>query len=288
MTVLNEEVNWRLRLAKKIAEAYSADPNSEVVMIAGSVGRQWDDGYSDIEIDVYYYAPPTESSRIKAVKRAGGTLALLDESRVEWEEQMLFNGFPAATSTFLSSTIENDLIRVLNEYDVDPLAQTRLSSLLNGIPVKGVDKIREWRRKAEQYPTGLMTEMLAEYLDFSQMRNASMFASRNDLLPLYRVFAEIGENVTKSLLGLNKVYLPTPDRLKWIEKITTELKLKPAGFAERLNGTFCSPPEMGIEELRTLISETLELVEANVPEFRVAGLRKKLQETRRSWEESPE
>ena len=287
MHTSKERTNWRFRLAKRIAEAYVEDANAEVVMIAGSVGRRWDDQYSDIEIDVYYYAPPTDRSRTEAVKRAGGTLVLLDEGRVEWEEQMTFNRFPAATSTFLSSTMEDFLIRVINELEIDPIAQTRLSSLLNGIPVKGIDKIGAWRRKAKQYPTGLTAAMLTEYLDFSQMRNASMFAKRKDLLPLHRIFAEVGENLIKSLLGLNKVYLPAPDRLKWIEKIIGELRLKPPEFAKRLHATFRGAPMAGVEELRTLVLETLDLIEANIPEFRVGGLRTKLGENRHPWKKSP-
>ena len=285
--IVNEETSWRFCLAEKIAEAYAVDANAEVVMIAGSVGRRSDDEYSDIEIDVYYFLPPTEGSRMEAVKRAGGALVLLDEDPVEWEEQMHFNGFPAATSTFLSSTMEAYLVSVLDAHDVDPLAQTRLSSLLNGIPVKGEDKIRMWCRKAAQYPTGLMTAMLSEYLDFSQMRNAAMFAGRHDLLPLYRIFAEIGEDLTRSLLGLNRVYLPTPDRLKWIAEMTEALRLKPSEFGTRLKNTFLGHPEAGIENLRVLITETLDLVAANVPGFDVAAQREQLEQSRRSWKEPP-
>jgi predicted nucleotidyltransferase len=61
---MNQDSQWRLALAERIAAAYIENPKAAVVMIAGSVGRGVADRYSDIEIDVYYTEPPTEAERI--------------------------------------------------------------------------------------------------------------------------------------------------------------------------------------------------------------------------------
>src|SRR5512146_2753569 len=99
--------SWRMALA-----AYAASPNAAAVMIAGSVGRGRDDRYSDLEIDVYYQHAPTRAERTGCVEASGAKLVLLDEDADEWEEQMDFNGFHAATSTFLISTLERYLDEV--------------------------------------------------------------------------------------------------------------------------------------------------------------------------------
>src|SRR3712207_246103 len=145
---MNEATRWRLALALQIAAAHADDPNAQVVMIAGSVGRGRADRYSDIEVDVYYARPPTVEERIAAVERCGGTVELLDQDDDEWEEQMQIGGFHAASSTFLVATMERYLTQVVDHGEIAPPAQVRLYSLQHAISVKGHDLIERWRTRA--------------------------------------------------------------------------------------------------------------------------------------------
>ncbi len=145
---MNEATRWRFALVERIAAAYAHDPNAEVVMIAGSVGRGTADRYSDIEVDVYYARPPTDAGRRTAVARCGATLELLDEDADEWEEQMSLGGFHAATSTFLVSTMERYLMEVVDRGEIAPLVQVRLHSLQHAVAVKGTALVQQWRSKA--------------------------------------------------------------------------------------------------------------------------------------------
>ena len=123
--------HWRTELARRVADAYAADPAAAVVQIAGSVGRGNDDDYSDIEIDVYYCQPPTLAQRRASVARTGGVLLDLNEEveEDEWAEEIDLGGLHVGTSTFLASTMEQYLAEVVDQAQLAPLAQVRLDLL---------------------------------------------------------------------------------------------------------------------------------------------------------------
>lgn len=285
---MSDATSWRGRLAQRIAEAYAADDNSVVVMVAGSVGRGTADAYSDIEVDVYYARPPTESERVAAVERSGGTLVRLAEDDDEWEEQISFGGFPAASSTFLVETVERYLREVVDEYRIAPEAQTRLFSLQTGRVVKGEDQVGRWQTKAAVYPDGLQRAMLEANLGFERLRSGGeMLAARDDLLALYDALVETGWQLLSALLGLNRMYLPTPDALKGMDETIERLSLTPPNLSARLHEAFRAAPEPAVRSMEELISETLDLVDEHVPGFdttpyRVANVR------RHPWDEPPD
>ena len=134
---VNEATRLRFALAEEIGASYASNHNAQVVVVAGSVGRGSADRYSDIDVDVYYAEPPTEAERIGAVERCGGTVHQLAQDADEWEEQMSIGDFHAHTSTFLVATIERYPREVVDDCSLAPEAQTRLFSLLHGIPLKG-------------------------------------------------------------------------------------------------------------------------------------------------------
>ena len=64
---------WRLQLARRIAAAYSPDPDVAAVEVGGSTARGTADRHSDVEIGVFWRAAPTVAARDAAYTRAGGT-----------------------------------------------------------------------------------------------------------------------------------------------------------------------------------------------------------------------
>ncbi len=262
---MNGGTGWRLRLAERIGASYAANPNAKVVMIAGSVGRGSADRYSDIEIDVYYAEPPTETERVAAVQRCGGTVQQLDQDEDEWEEQMSIEGSGAATSTFLVATMERYLRRVVDEGAIAPEAQTRLFSLQHGVTLKGEEQVERWRRRAAAYPDGLQQLMIRENLALKPFHYAAeMLAARDDLLALYDVFVDTGQSLLGALLGLNRIYMPAPDHLKSMDEIIGLMAIKPADLSARLKRSFRIEPTAAVGALNTLIEETISLVEAHV------------------------
>ena len=279
---------WRFDLAKRIAEAYAENPKTEVVMVAGSVGRGTADAFSDVEIDVYYSSAPTEDERVAAVRRCGADLKLLDQDEVEWEEQMEFSGFPAATSTFLISTMERFLHRVIDCCDPDAEAQLRLYSVQHSVPIVGEELANEWRRRAKSYPDGLVSVMLEENLRFGALfRNVEMHLARNDLLGFYDAILDAEKRIVRGLLGLNRIYLPTPEPIKRLDEVVDAMDLKPGHLSSRLKGILRDEPRDGVRKLEDLILEVFELVTQNHGDFDVDVSSRGLVRVRRAWDTPP-
>jgi hypothetical protein len=261
-------------------------------MISGSVGRGTDDRWSDVEVDVYYDRPPTEAERIAAAEASGGMLVGLTADDVEWEEQLSFDGFHAHTSTFLVATMERYLGAVVDSYSVDGMAQSRVFSVLNGMPVKGREDVDRWRARATPYPEELRRAMLAEHLRFDRFRYmARMLTERDDVLLLNDLFVEVGGRLICALLGLNGIYLPTPAytrrRVKSMDETIDLMAVKPAGLSPRLKQVFRGPPAEGLTALEELIDETLVVIERHAPGFDTGPCRASPPEARRPWDEPP-
>lgn len=285
---MNDASRWRFALGERIGRAYAANPKVRAVQVAGSTGRGTADRYSDLEVDIYWSAPPSEEERRAAVARAGAVLLGLDEDPDEWEEQMDFGGFHAATSMFLVATMERYLTTVLDEHHPDPSAQMRLYSLLHAQTVLGADLIAQWRARAATYPTGLTHAMLHENLVFDGFGYAEeMFAARDDVIPLYDIFSRIERQILGALLGLNRIYLPNPG-YKSMDELIAEMSLTPPDLAACLRRAFRVPPAEGVQALHTLIAEIFALVETHVPAFDTTPYREKIRRRRGVWDAPPE
>jgi predicted nucleotidyltransferase len=285
---VNEASRWRMALAERVGAAYAQNPNAQVVMVAGSVGRGTADRYSDLELDVYYAEPPTVSERVAAVEAAGGTLEGLAEDEVEWEEQMSFDGFRVHTSTFLVATMERFLRDVLEEFSTALEPQTRLFSVLNGVALEGGEQVERWRNRAAAYPDELRRAMLEANLDFSDFRYAAaMHAARDDRLVLHELLLETSRRLLGALFGLNRIYFPTFDYVKRVDEWIALLELEPPELSGRLKRAFAGDAAGGVAGLDALIAETLALVDRHVPGFdttpyRACGKR------RTEWSHAPD
>lgn len=279
---------WRFALAERMARAYAENPKAEVVMVAGSVGRGTADAYSDVEIDVYYSAAPTESERVEAVRRCGAALDHLNEDEVEWEEQMSFSGFPAATSTFLSSTMETFLDRVVDAGDPDPEAQVRLFSLLNAETVVGESKVERWRARARRYPDSLQLLTLKQSLQFGSLfRNVDMLLARNDVTGLYDGMLDCQKRIVRAILALNRTYLPTPEPIPKLDEVIAGMEVKPKDLSARLKQVLLDEPHTGVERLEKVIHEVLELVAGRVSGLSLDWESCGLMRVRREWDVPP-
>lgn len=285
---MNEASQWRFALAQQIGKSYAVNPKTQVVMVAGSTGRGTADRYSDLEIDVYYSAPPTDEERRASVERSGGTLLeLYDYEEDEWAEEISIGGFHIGTSTFLVETMERYLREILEEYRTDPLAQMRLYSLLHAQTLLGEDLVAQWRTRASAYPPSLVYASLHENLLFDGFGYAEeMLAARDDLLLLYDNFCRVERQILSSLLGLNRIYLPNPG-FKSMDEIIAEMSIVPTSLSARLKQAFHLPPVEAVHHLHTLIEEILVLVEINMPEFDTAPYREKIRQRRGVWERAP-
>jgi hypothetical protein len=56
--------------------------------------------------------------------------------------------------------------------------------------------------------------------------------------PYYEIFVETGRQLLGALLGLNRIYLPTPDHLKSVDETIGLMAIKPPALSERLKRSF--------------------------------------------------
>ncbi len=285
-----KDSEWRLELGRRMALAYAENPKARVVMVAGSTGRGTADAYSDIEIDVFYDEAPTEEERVAAVGRCGAELLGIAHDEIEWEERMSFDGFHAATSTFLVSTMERFLEQVVDRCDPDPEAQMRLYSVLHAVTVVGEDVSDRWREKASSYPDGLVDVMLDENLHLVRLfRHADVMIDRNDSLALFDAILDAEKRILRVLLGLNRIYLPIPDPIKRLDEIVGELTLKPENLGQRLRSILRLEGRQAIDRLWELVEDVFTLVAEHRPGFAVDERRNNhLIRIRKAWNSPPE
>lgn len=288
---MNDAIPWRRRLGDRVADAYAAEPNAVAVLIAGSVGRGTADRYSDLEIDVYYDRAPTEAERVAAVRRSGGELIALDQDDMEFEEQFSFDGFTVTTSTFLVSTMQACLDRVTTRGEIDLRAQTRISSAQHGIAVTGQSLIDAWRVQAEHYPNRLKHAMWDEYLPTLAAfgPTEAMLAEREDLLLLYRRMTAAQRAVVGALLGLNRIYAPTPDHDKGTAEIIGSMRHAPAHLARRMRSALLCAPTDGVRRLGEVIDDVFTVIRDAEPDgdntgYQVAAASR----SRQAWDEPPQ
>src|SRR5690349_4154515 len=102
----NDEALKRFRLAEQIAPAYAANPKVSAVILAGSVARGTADRFSDIEIDVFWAAPPSDDELLAPIERSGWRLLYRDADANEWADGFLIEEVKVDTSQFLVATAE--------------------------------------------------------------------------------------------------------------------------------------------------------------------------------------
>ena len=286
---MHQPSRWRFALAERVGRAYAADPKARVVMVAGSTGRGTADRYSDIEIDVYWSEPPTDDERRAAVERSGG--ALLDLSPYEedeWAESISLGGFHLHTSTFLVETMERYLRDVLEDYSTALNPQMRLYSLLHAQTVVGEDLVARWRDRALAYPTPLAEAVVREHLAFGRLGYYGVvFAARNELLQLYDIFCETEREILWVLLGLNRLYPPTPS-LKYADELIAEMQVAPPDLARRLKEVFRLPAVDAVVALSTICEEVFALVETHLPGVDTIERRTWLTHHRPAWDQPPQ
>ncbi|MFL5801128.1 MAG: hypothetical protein ACJ8CR_05225, partial [Roseiflexaceae bacterium] len=262
---MNEATRHRLALAHKIAPAYAANPKVAVVVLAGSVGRGTADRFSDIEIDVFWTAAPTEDERRTLITAGGGVIYHMHPfEQDEWAETFFIEGIKVDTSQFLVEAMERYLADAVERADIAVDPQLLIAAIQHGVPLHGAELVERWRAKAATYPDTLVRAMVAQYLDFRPRFYAEMFAARDDLLLLYRALVEIEHRILGVLMGLNRLYMAHP-AFKWMDWQIAQMRVAPPDLARRLKQILRTEPQAAAREIHQLVEEVFDLVEQHLP-----------------------
>jgi hypothetical protein len=273
------EVARRRALAEQVAPSYAANPKVAGVLLAGSVARGIADQFSDIEIDVFWHAPPTEADRLAPIERAGWKPLYSVADQNEWADGFYIGGVKVDTSQFLVSTIERWLDDVVERANTEPEYQVRITAIQHGRPLHGAELIERWRAQTAAYPEALAHAMIAQHLEFRPRYLLEMLAARDDVLVLHRDLVDAEQRILDVLMGLNRRYAPHPYH-KWLDWEIGQLRLAPPDLNRRLRQVLRAEPRAAVGELHKLIEETFTLVEQHLPAFDTRAARAVFEEQR--------
>ncbi|MFP3355760.1 DUF4037 domain-containing protein [Planococcus sp. SIMBA_143] len=254
------------KLAVRAAEQYAQIPNIEAVMLAGSVSRDWQDEFSDIELLLFWKQAPLDEERTQIITQLQGQLLEFHPyEEEEWAETYTVNGVKFEISSFLTETIRQTIHQVTRELDVDPDKQCIAAAVQYCIPLYGETRIEQLKKEVLHYPLELQEQVINHYSDFgSRWNNREALVQRKDWLMFYKVVVSVQTNIMGLLFGLNRQFIPHP-AFKWQRNSLGLMDIKPKNCAARLESVFFQEPSDAIKELEALIGEIFGLIRQELP-----------------------
>lgn len=272
---MTETSKGGIAISKHIASFYADNSKVRVVIVGGSVSRGCADEYSDLEVGVFWDGRPSVAVRQAAIKSVGGELWSFSESsgNETWGlKEVTVNG-KCYAGTLMVSTIhlsvtetERCLSDVIDSFDTEIDKQGLVFAIQHGFPLHGATILEQWQAKASAYPDDLARRMVRENVWIAPWFCPEQYIGRDDLLVLYHHYLQIEQGILKVLSGLNRVYYPTPCT-KWMDWLIWQMPIVPPDLSARLKSVFRVDAESAWNELKTLVSETLFLVERHMPDI---------------------
>ncbi len=279
---------WRLRLAERLAPVYEAESGVLALGVTGSVSRGRADAFSDIELLVIWGNPPTDGQRSMFAREAGGTSVRLfprdSLGTGEWSEDFMVHGVKIDVSHHTLHMLDQHVHDVVENFDTSLGKQTVLSAIQFALPLHGKEHFKTLRQRIAIYPDELRIAMVHEHCHFGPHQWVEMLAERGEIVALHDLFVRASQNLFSTLLGVNRMYHPG---FKWLSQTINDMQVRPAGMPARIDSLFQSPPVAGVQELRTLIVETLALVGKTIPDVDTSAELARLQHTRTLWVSAP-
>lgn len=264
---MNDESQWRLEKGKQVAALYAMNPKLVALVVAGSVGRDWADEWSDIELDLFWNEPPTDDDRKSVIEALNGQIEYyFPLEGFEWADAYFVDGLKVEVSSFLATTLDEFIHAVLDEYDTDVDKQLRFAALQNSIPLYGTEQIEKWRAQLAQYPDELARRIIKDNIEFGGWNGVEMLFARGDILLAYDLLVKTQKQVLAVLLALNHTYMAHP-RGKWLAQVADAMQYKPARLAERMTFALREGSVAGAREMHGVIEETFALVEKQFPDM---------------------
>jgi hypothetical protein len=136
-----------MEAARRIAEGYDDNVRLAALAVAGSVGAGLADRWSDLELDCYWWQPPTGVDRRHQIERAGAVFEDFwdfDAAEQEWSENYRLGQLAVTVSSFTVATIEQFLDVVVDTADTDPVRHMRLAAIQRCDVLGGPGVVDAW------------------------------------------------------------------------------------------------------------------------------------------------
>ena len=271
-------VDWRLALAREIAERLRAFTGIQAIVAGGSVARGYADEYSDLELPLFWDTLPGDDVRHAVIDRIGAQF-LRPYNGPECEDNLLIHGFQVdlwhCTVSGEDAVIDNVLLRNSTDFGESNFMDTVRAC----IPLHGEEIIRRWKARAQAYPDPLAARNIADAIAHFDAGHLDLHAHRDNPTLVYEGVAGLQKRMFLVLLALNRAYFPT---FKWMYRVLEAMRLKPANVGARCRQAFQSPPAEAVRDTLGLLGETLDLIDRHAPQVDTAEARQRLRPARRS------
>lgn len=274
---MNKISKNRLDLAKKNLELFK-NKNLVAAMVTGSIAKGYGDDNSDIDTLLAYKKRLTLKEFDKIIESARKSGGDLYHGTPE-EGFAVYYYIDGIKCDFgIGDTKETEMLiaEMLKKPEVDLTKHLMIAGFIDGYDLYGhewIDKLR--RRAVENFPSELQIMMVNHFKKFyPKWVMEKMALERGDKLFYEECVIEIIGNIIGILCGLNKKY--HPGKLKGIQWSVEQLKIKPFDFINRYNYVFDLERQKAVDVLYKLIYETLDLIDAHLPEVSTERSRKLL------------
>lgn len=279
--------DYLLALGIKLLEPYTRLPAARAAMITGSAAEGVSDNYSDLDMTVYYadeLPAEDELARIRLQNGGGERVWLLgDRADGNIAEAYELDGIQAQIGHATIEAWERDLAQVLEQHDADTPLHKAMSGTLESVSVFGDAYLQRWKARIAAYPEGLARAMVVKHLQFFPYWSVqAQIAARDATLWHYQILTEAAYNLLAVLAGLNRVYFTT-FQFKKMNRFLRQLRIAPPLLGERLEQLFRLEPGAAAELLEQLVSETVTLVEREMPDVDTLAAKKRLGHRRVAW-----
>lgn len=279
------KTQYLLELVKRNVKAYIANPKTQAVMVTGSVAEGLCDEYSDCDVVLYYDELPSDDELYLAHQQNPGAelIEILgDRQDGAFGETFCMNGVEFQFAHTAIALWEQEMVSVLEEFNVSSPIMKMLYGLSIGIPLYGEALIGQWKAQVANYPDRLAQMMVEKHLQFFALWGMQeKLARRDTTLWYYQILVESAQNLLGVLSGLNHLYYSTY-QFKRMSRLIEQMKIVPENLATRLEELFHQPPSIAVLQLEALVQETIQLVEIYMPQVNTTSAKRKL-----GWRQQP-
>ncbi|MGN6431665.1 MAG: nucleotidyltransferase domain-containing protein [Gaiellaceae bacterium] len=256
-------------LAERLVALELERTRPAAALLTGSVSTGDADGYSDVDLILYFADALPGEAAIEAVRAAaGGGAAIPIGPRTELVHAIQFpvDGVQVQLAHETLASVEADIAKVVDEHEVDTPLQKALEGLHTGVPLHGAETIERLRARAA-YSEELQRAMVQTFWRFSPLWYvADQLERRDAVVWRFDVMAQSAYNVLGVLAGLNRIWFTT-FQLKRMRKLVDSFELAPPRLAERLEALFDPDAKKAVAELEQLVGETRDLVHQRFPDL---------------------
>lgn len=268
----NPHAEWRINFARQLVKQLVAFEGIKAIVVAGSVARGYADEYSDVEIPIFWEALPEDATRhaIVAALHAEFLYAYDGPAR---EDQLLINGFQVDLWHISLAHQESILAEVLHEHRFDLGTLNALDTIRFCIPLYGQEIVQGWKHRAQEYPDELAEKIVREHLSSFGTAELFILAQRNNPTAFYARLSLLQQEIFLVLLALNRRYFPT---FKWLYPVLEAMQIKPDRICQRFQQAYEISYTEAITDTKSILEETLHLVESQFPIIDTAPISRRL------------